>query len=154
MPTHPNSVQSTIQRVRRASDDQLEPTRGRYRMNGINYGGMMFTYPVPIAALFMPPDAGLYVIQVTNNDYTPMPFQAIYFGQGSKLAEQKLLEHPRYAQWSSHPLAAQGLHVSFFPTGTTPETTRLEFTARLLGEYLPQWNPTSQARAAGLLAGD
>jgi hypothetical protein len=119
-------------------------------MHGINFGGLMFTFPVPLQASFTPPDAGLYAVQVADRSFSPMPYQPIYFGQSGRLGEQRLLEHPRYQQWCAHGQAQKGLYVSFFPTGTMPESTRLEFAARLLTQYLQPWDPREQARAAGL----
>jgi len=119
-------------------------------MHGINFGGLMFTFPVPLHSTFTPPEAGLYAVQVSDRSFGPLPYQPIYFGQGGKLCEQRLAEHPRYSQWCAHGFAHRGLFVSFFSTGTMPETTRLEFAARLLSQYLQPWDPRTQAHMSGL----
>jgi len=94
-------------------------------MHGINFGGLMFTFPVPLQSTFMPPEAGIYAVQVSDRSFGPLPYQPIYFGH-------------------------RGLFVSFFSTGTMPETTRLEFAARLLTQYLQPWDPRTQAHMSGL----
>lgn len=119
-------------------------------MSGINFGGLMFTFPVSVHARFAPPDAGIFAIQVPNATFNPLPYEPIYFGQGCNLTACPLTQHRRFAQWILHQHAHKGLFVSFFPTGTMPETTRLEFAGRLLAQYLQPWDPRQQAHAAGL----
>jgi len=116
-------------------------------MQGINFGGLMFTYPVPLHASITPPESGLYSVQVADRSFGPLPYRPIYFGQSGRLVQQNIVEHPRLAQWASDPRGRDGLFVSFFPTGTMPETTRLEFVGRLLAQYLQPWN-LKQVQAA------
>lgn len=68
----------------------------RFRMSSINYGGLLFTNPVPVAYALPPQDPGLYVIQVRNLSFGPMPFQPIAFGASDNLAAIRLELHPHF----------------------------------------------------------
>lgn len=82
-------------------------------MSGINYGGLLFTNPVPIAYALPPKDPGLYVIQVRNPNFGPMPFQPIAFGASDNLAAGRLESHAQYPRWKIHRPANRGLFASY-----------------------------------------
>ena len=82
-------------------------------MNSINYGGLLFTNPVPLAYALPPHDPGLFAIQVRSLSYGPLPYQPIAFGAADNLGAIVLETHPDLERWKSHRLADAGLFVSY-----------------------------------------
>ena len=81
--------------------------------NNINYGGLIFTSPVPLSYALPPHDPGLFAIQVRSLSYGPLPFQPIAFGAAENLAGVMLEAHRDLQQWLAHRLANSGLFVSY-----------------------------------------
>ena len=105
-------------------------------MNCINYGGLLFTNPVPVAYALPPKDPGLYVIQVRNLSFGPVPFQPIAFGASDNLAAIRLELHPHFPRWKIHRLANLGLFASYFPLRYEAAAYREETQAELIAQYL------------------
>lgn len=105
-------------------------------MNGINFGGLIFTHPVPLHYVLLPRDPGLYAVQVYNMSFGPLPYQPIHFGASSKLKDERLAAHEAFARWQQHPLAGSGLFVSTIPLRYESEAYRTRTTAALVEQYL------------------
>ena len=105
-------------------------------MNGINFGGFLFTNPVPLGFALLARDPGLFAIQVRNMSFGPLPFEPIFFGASALLAGERLAEHDAHGRWRQHPLAAAGLYVSSIPLRYEAAAYRHESTARLTEQYL------------------
>lgn len=100
----------------------------------INYGGMQFTNPVPLAFGLAPHDPGIVAIQVRNASYTPLPFQPVAFEASGDLSAFEPESHPEWARWRGHALAGTGLFVSYatlrYESASCRERTRDELIAQ------------------------
>ncbi|MEP7208105.1 MAG: hypothetical protein ABI920_14285 [Casimicrobiaceae bacterium] len=106
-------------------------------MNSINYGGLVFTNPVPIAYALPPKDPGIYAIQVRSLSYGPMPYQPIAFGVSDNLAAVVVETVPAFEHWQAHRLAGSGLFVSYCMLRYQSESYRDSMAAELAAQYLP-----------------
>ncbi len=106
-------------------------------MNAINYGGLIFTNPVPVAYALPPHDPGLYAIQVKSLSYGPLPYQPIAFGAAPNLADVVLEAEPAFADWKAHRLADSGLFVSYCMLRYQSVSYRESMLAELAAQYLP-----------------
>ena len=80
----------------------------------VRYGGWLFSAPSPFATAIAPPCAGLYAVQVVNSNWSPCPFEPIYFGETRDLSEHVIAaSHRAFARWIAHPRAGTGLFVSY-----------------------------------------
>ena len=123
----------------RAADGLSLPCLGRmpdHRVNGINYGGLLFTNPVPLAYALAPNDPGLFAIQVRNLSYGPLPFQPIAFGGAANLPNVAFEALPDYEEWRAHRLADSGLFVSYCALRYESESYRASMQVELEAQYL------------------
>lgn len=105
-------------------------------MNTINFGGLLFTNPVPLAFALAPHDPGLYAIQVRNLSYGPLPFQPIAFGAAASLPDVAFEALPELAQWLEHRLSGSGLFVSYCALRYESESYRESMQAELTAQYV------------------
>jgi len=117
-------------------------------MTGINYGGLLFTNPVPLAYALPPNDPGLFAIQVRSLSYGPLPFQAIAFGSAENLAGIVLEAHPDFELWNAHRLAASGLFVSYCLLRYESAAYREAMQADLMAQYVSAADAMRYAREA------
>ena len=120
-------------------------------MSGINYGGLLFSNPVPLAYALPPNDPGLFAIQVRSLSYGPLPFEAIAFGAAANLADVVLEAHPDFEVWRTHRLAVGGLFASYCLLRYESEGYRDAMQADLTAQYCRQ-EAMRQAREAIALA--
>ena len=106
-------------------------------MHSINYGGLLFTNPVPIAFALAPSDPGLFAIQVRSLSFGPLPFQPIAFGQAANLASLVFETHPELERWRAHRLAETGLFASFCLLRYESLSYRESMVADLAAQYVP-----------------
>ncbi|MEO5699067.1 MAG: hypothetical protein ABIS17_17200 [Casimicrobiaceae bacterium] len=106
-------------------------------MNSINYGGLVFTNPVPVAYALPPTDPGIFAIQVRSLSYGPMPYQPIAFGASDNLAAVVFETDPAFERWQAHRLAGGGLFVSYCMLRYQSESYRDSMLAELAAQYLP-----------------
>jgi hypothetical protein len=98
---------------------------------GIEYGGYMFTDPVPLLNASLPETSGLFAIQLFDSSRPGRRFRAIYFGETQSFAGPAFpLQHEDYAQWirEAHPGL---LFVSVFRTPLWNEWCRKNATSKL-----------------------
>lgn len=117
-------------------------------MTGINYGGLMFTNPVPLAYALPPNDPGLFAIQVRSLSYGPLPFQPIAFGAAENLAGMVLEAHADFELWNSHRLAGSGLFVSYCLLRYESAAYREAMQADLMAQYVSAADAMRYAREA------
>lgn len=108
---------------------------GNRTVSGINYGGLLFTNPVPLAYALPPNDPGLFAIQVRSLSYGPLPYEPIAFGASANLADIVLEAHPDFEVWRSHRLAAAGLFASYCLLRYESEGYREAMQADLTAQY-------------------
>ena len=106
-------------------------------MNGINYGGLVFTNPVPLAFALAPNDPGLFAIQVRSLSYGPLPFEPIAFGEAANLASVVFEGHADLERWKAHRLAEAGLFASFCLLRYESPSYRESMVADLAAQYVP-----------------
>ena len=111
----------------------------------INYGGLMFTNPVPAAYGLAPHDPGIVAIQVRNDSFTPLPFQPVGFEASADLSAFALDEHPECARWRGHALATTGLFVSYATLRYESAAYRDEARDTLLAQYVTAGVPATAA---------
>ena len=104
-------------------------------MSGINYGGLLFTNPVPLTYALPPNDPGLFAIQVRSLSYGPLPFEPIALGAAANLADVVLEAHPDFEMWRSHRLADGGLFASYCLLRYESEGYRDAMQADLTAQY-------------------
>jgi hypothetical protein len=108
----------------------------------IRFNDCFFTEPVDLNTWMPPKCPGLFSVLVTDPNWAPKAFEAVYFGEiGNNSPESALLQE------CSHVKAAAGgkhLLVSVFPMPFS--TTQQRFA--LLHELVRAYNPVYQAGAA------
>src|SRR5581483_4219109 len=114
----------------------------------INYGGLMFTNPVPLAYALPPNDPGLFAIQVRSLSYGPLPFQPIAFGAAENLARLVLEAEPDFELWNTHRLAGAGLFVSYCLLRYESAGYRGAMQADLMAQYVSAADAVRYARQA------
>lgn len=120
--------------------------------NNINYGGLIFTNPVPLSYALPPHDPGLFAIQVRSLSYGPLPFQPIAFGAAENLAAVMLEMHPDLPLWEAHRLADSGLFVSYCLLRYESAGYRDAMQADLAAQYVSGADAMRHAREAIALA--
>lgn len=116
-------------------------------MSSINYGGLVFTNPVPMAYALPPHDPGLFAIQVRSLSYGPLPYQPIAFGASDNLAGVVFETDPAIERWRAHRLADAGLFVSYCMLRYQSESYRDSMLAELAAQYLPVTQGSAEAGA-------
>lgn len=104
----------------------------------IEYGGYLFTAPVPMFKAPIPAKAGLFVIQVRNWTWPPRGFQPIHFGESENLYQHLFVEgDDGFAQWLTHRRGGQGLFVSVMSTPSWRQEAREIAENGLIRKYWP-----------------
>lgn len=117
----------------------------------VRYGGWLFSVPAPFAQAIAPNCAGMYAIQVVNPNWTPCPFEPIYFGHADDLKTRVIAASDRaFARWIAHPRAGTGLFVSYAALPCTSERALAKIAATLVASYRPAANAEG-GPARGLL---
>ncbi len=124
----------------------------RQSVNWINYGGLQFTNPVPLAYGLPPNDPGLFAIQVRSLSYGPLPFAPIAFGAADNLATLALETHPDIQLWRSHRLAGAGLFASYCLLRYESAGYREAMQADLSAQYVSRVDVKLPAAQGGVAA--
>lgn len=104
----------------------------------IEYGGYLFTAPVPLFKAPVPAKGGLFVIQVRNWTWPPRGFQPIHFGESDNLYQHLFVDgDSNYVHWLSHRHAGDGLFVSVMPTPNWLKPAREIAENGLVRKYWP-----------------
>lgn len=117
----------------------------------VRYGGWLFSVPSPFSRAIAPNCAGLYAVQVVNPNWTPCPFEPIYFGGADDLQALVIAAtHRAFARWIAHPRAGTGLFVSYAALPCTSDRVVRNIVAGLVATYRPVANAEG-GPARGLL---
>lgn len=104
----------------------------------INYGGFLFTAPVPLSLWLRRADGGVYVVQVIDSGWRPHPFRPIYFGKAIDLADRIGRGHEVYPRWVREAGGPYRLFVSTFSSDL--EFVRAGIESILIDRYQPACN--------------
>lgn len=114
---------------------------------GIEYGGYVFSDPVPLTSATMPDASGLFAIQLFDSRCGTPPFKPIYFGESENFAAPAFpLQHEDYERWVHEARYAGLLFISFFKTPLWNVWCRRNATAKLVADYVPPCNVAPAAQ--------
>lgn len=108
----------------------------RRRQRPVVYGGREFSTPQLLGDAVLPPDPGIYVIQVRHwwTGLTP-----IHVGASPNLHEELMVEgHEGFVHWLTHRGAKRGLWVSFHLDHELDHGGRDREGARIYRHYFPK----------------
>jgi hypothetical protein len=108
----------------------------RPRHRPVEYGGREFSVPQLLSEARLPPDPGIYVIQVRHWWSGLKP---IHIGVSSNLHEELLVDgHEGFMHWLTHRGARRGLWVSFHADAGSDHGERHREGMRMYRHYFPQ----------------
>ena len=108
----------------------------RRRHRPVAYGGHKFSTPQLLSEAKLPPDPGLYVIQV---GHWWSGLKPIHFGVSPNLHEELIVEgHEGFVQWLTHHGAERGLWISFHADEQTDHGERHREAERIYRHYFPR----------------
>lgn len=102
---------------------------------GIRFNDFVFSEPVPLGTWTPPKFAGLFVVLAGDNNWSPRPFQPLYFGEFGNNAPC------RAGLGSSRVPMQRGLFISVLPLPFSSSAQRLEARNQLVWAYNPIYQP-------------
>jgi hypothetical protein len=107
----------------------------------LQFGSITFTDPVKLSQWRPASGAGLYCICLVNQQWQPIPFQPIFFGVASNLADIDLLhEQVALESWSAHANSPNKLLVAHAHLPHFSEDQLSLFEQQLIARYEPPCN--------------
>lgn len=123
---------------------------GHHPTPGIRFNDCMFSEPIAAAAFTMPKSAGIFAVLVSDPNWAPKAWQALYFGEFGNNTPARALPF-NYEQLQA---AARGrtLMVSVLPMPFSTTAQRRELCNELVSAYNPECQNTGYALPAADLA--
>ena len=117
---------------------------------GIEYGGYLFTDPVPLLGASLPESSGLFAIQLFDS-HAPQRFRPIYFGESVNFSDPRFpLQHEDCERWVKEARYSGLLFISCFKAPLWNGWCRKRAQAQLIARYRPACNalPEEQLQIA------
>ena len=114
-------------------------------MKSISYRGVLFSHPMSYwdgnLHAYLPDSPGVYAIQVGNALELPWPLEPIYFGETHSFRDRHVRNHHEgIARWLAHPVAAEGLLISYCEMPDSSKAVREYMEGLLIAHYMPVCN--------------
>jgi hypothetical protein len=116
------------------------------RLRPASYGGRHFTAPQLLSQACLPPDPGLYAIQVRN---LLGELKVLHFGASDNLHEELMVDgHVGFMHWLGHRQAGRGVWISYHVADDLDPHRRHQEGERLNRHYFPERTHTLDEHVA------
>ncbi len=107
----------------------------------LQFGTISFSDPIKLAQWSPEHGSGLYCVCVLSHEWKPVPYQPIFFGVSSNLADQDLpSEQIALESWSAHASGPSKLLVAHAHLAEFSEDYLMLFERQLIAQYQPPCN--------------